>query len=107
MSLPRVLNVWHYQARRHYTGPSGATHVASGHEVCGHSVACGCNVYGEERIPMSALMTVSSLFLACTVVLCGGIIASYLLCAPYGVSRVDEIRRLRQEGLAVNQAGEA
>ncbi len=56
---------------------------------------------------MSALMTVSSLFLACTVVLCGGIIASYLLCAPYGVSRVDEIRRLRQEGLAVNQAGEA
>ncbi len=56
---------------------------------------------------MSVLMTLSSLFVACTVVLCGGTIASYLLCSPYGASRVDEIRRLRQEGLAVNQAGEA
>ena len=51
-------------------------------------------------------ITLVTLFLCLTIVLCVGTILQYLVFSPYGASRVEEIRRLRQEGLAVNQAGE-
>ncbi|MBM3222246.1 MAG: hypothetical protein FJZ47_00355 [Candidatus Tectomicrobia bacterium] len=56
--------------------------------------------------PMGLIITLATLFLGLTIVLCGGTIVRYLLASPFGASRVDEIRRLRQEGLAVNQDGE-
>ena len=55
---------------------------------------------------MSTLITLATLLLCLTVLLCAGTILRYLVLYPYGASRVEEIRRLRQEGLAVNQAGE-
>ena len=56
---------------------------------------------------MSMLTLLATFFLCLTIVLCGGTILRYLLLPPFGASRVDEIRRLRQEGLAVNQDGES
>ena len=56
---------------------------------------------------MSTLITLATLLLCLTILLCTGTILQYLVCSPYGASSVEEIRRLRQEGLAVNQAGEA
>ena len=56
---------------------------------------------------MSTLITLATLLLCLTILLCTGTILQYLVCSPYGASKVEEIRRLRQEGLAVNQAGEA
>ena len=56
---------------------------------------------------MSTLTLLATLFLGLTIVLCGGMILRYLVLSPFGASRVEEIRRLRQEGLAVNQDGEA
>ena len=55
---------------------------------------------------MSTLITLATLLLCLTIVLCAGTILHYLILSPFGASRVEEIRRLRQEGLAVNQAGE-
>ena len=55
---------------------------------------------------MSTLITLATMLLCLTIVLCAGTILQYLLLSPYGASRVEEIRRLRQAGLAVNQAGE-
>ena len=55
---------------------------------------------------MSTLIALAPLLLCLTIVLCAGTILYYLVLSPYGASRVEEIRRLRQEGLAVNQAGE-
>jgi hypothetical protein len=55
---------------------------------------------------MSTFITLATLFLWLTIVLCTGTILRYLILSPYGASRVEEIRRLRQEGLSVNQAGE-
>ena len=55
---------------------------------------------------MGTLITVATLLLCLTILLCAGTILQYLVFSPYGTSRVEEIRRLRQEGLAVNQAGE-
>ncbi len=55
---------------------------------------------------MSTLITLATLLLCLTILLCAGTILQYLVFSPYGVSRVEEIRRLRQEGLAVHQAGE-
>ena len=55
---------------------------------------------------MQTIIAIAALFLCLTIVLCGGTILRYLLLSPFGVSRVDEIRRLRREGLAVNQEGE-
>lgn len=52
---------------------------------------------------MTALAT---LLLIMMIVLCGSIIVRYLKVACTAPSRVAEIRRLRQEGLAVNQEGE-
>ena len=48
-------------------------------------------------------ITLVTLFLCLTIVLCAGTILRYLVRYPFGASRVEEIRRLRQEGLAVNQ----
>ena len=56
---------------------------------------------------MSTLTTLATLFLCLTIVLCGGTVLRYLVMSPFGTSRVEEIRRLRQEGLAVNQDGES
>jgi hypothetical protein len=56
---------------------------------------------------MSTLTTLATLFLCLTIVLCGGTILRYLVLPPFGASRVEEIRRLRQAGLAVHQDGEA
>jgi hypothetical protein len=55
---------------------------------------------------MSTLITLATLLLCLTILLCAGAILQYLVLSSYGASRVEEIRRLRQEGLAVNQAGE-
>jgi len=55
---------------------------------------------------MSTLITLATLLLCLTILLCAGTILQYLILSSYGASRVEEIRRLRQEGLAVNQAGE-
>jgi peptidoglycan/LPS O-acetylase OafA/YrhL len=55
---------------------------------------------------MGMLITLATLLLCLIIVLCAGTLLYYLVLSPYGASRVEEIRRLRQEGLAVNQAGE-
>jgi len=55
---------------------------------------------------MSLFITLAALFLCLTILLCVGTIFKYLVLSPFGASRDEEIRRLRQEGLAVNQAGE-
>ena len=53
------------------------------------------------------MITLATLLLCLSVLLCAGTLLQYLIISPYGASRVEEIRRLRQEGLAVNQDGEA
>ena len=55
---------------------------------------------------MGTLIALAALFLCLIIVLCAGTLLQYLILSPYGASRVEEIRRLRQEGLAVHQAGE-
>ena len=55
---------------------------------------------------MHTLQVFVTLLLGLTVVLCGGTILRYLVVFSSPATRVEEIRRLRQEGLAVNQAGE-
>ncbi len=55
---------------------------------------------------MSTLHALATLLLCLTIVLCGGTILWYLVVLSSHASRVEEIRRLRQEGLAVNQEGE-
>ncbi|MGE3537134.1 MAG: hypothetical protein AB7N91_06795 [Candidatus Tectimicrobiota bacterium] len=52
---------------------------------------------------MSLVTWLSTLLLIGLLVLCGGLILRLLLLAPYGASRVEEIRQLRQAGVAVNQ----
>jgi hypothetical protein len=54
---------------------------------------------------MGTLITLATLLLGLTIVLCAGTMLYYLVLSPYGASRVEEIRRLRQEGLAVHPAG--
>jgi hypothetical protein len=56
---------------------------------------------------MHTVITLATLFLCLTIVLCVGTILQYLVRYSFGASRVEEIRRLRQEGLAVNQDREA
>jgi len=56
---------------------------------------------------MHTLHGLATLFLCLTIVLCGGTILWYLVVFASHASRVAEIRRLRQEGLAVNQEGES
>jgi hypothetical protein len=52
-------------------------------------------------------MTGAATFLLCvTVLLLAGTLVSYTLSTPGNRAQVEEIRRLRQEGLAVNQEGE-
>jgi len=55
---------------------------------------------------MHTLQVFATLFLGLTIVLCGGTILWYFVVFSSYASRVEEIRRLRQEGLAVNQEGE-
>jgi len=55
---------------------------------------------------MSTFITLATLLLCLTILLCAGTILQYLVLSLYGASRVEEIRRLRQAGLAINQAGE-
>ena len=55
---------------------------------------------------MPTLQALAALFLGLTIVLCGGTILWYLVVFSSHASRVAEIRRLRQEGLAVNQEEE-
>jgi hypothetical protein len=55
---------------------------------------------------MGTVVTLATILLCLTIVLCAGTILQYLVLSPYGASRVEEIRRLRQEGLMVNQVGE-
>ena len=55
---------------------------------------------------MQTITTLATLLLCLVIVLCGGTILRYWLLSFFAASRVDEIRRLRQEGLAVNQEGE-
>jgi hypothetical protein len=55
---------------------------------------------------MSTVVTLATILLCLAIVLCAGTILQYLLFSPYGTSRVEEIRHLRQEGLAVHQVGE-
>ena len=55
---------------------------------------------------MQTITILATFLLSLTIVLCGGTILRYLVLSPFGASRVEEIRRLRQEGLAVNQAAQ-
>ena len=55
---------------------------------------------------MSTLITLATILLCLAIVLCAGTMLYYLVLSPYGASRVEEIRRLRQAGLGVNQAGD-
>jgi hypothetical protein len=55
---------------------------------------------------MSLFITLAALLLCLTILLCAGTMLTYLILSPFGASKDEEIRRLRQEGLAVNQAGE-
>ena len=55
---------------------------------------------------MPTLQVLATLFLGLTIVLCGGAILWYLVVFSSRASRVAEIRRLRQEGLTVNQEEE-
>jgi hypothetical protein len=55
---------------------------------------------------MRMFISLATLLLCLAIVLCAGTLLQYLVLSPYGASRVEEIRRLRQEGLAVHQAGE-
>jgi hypothetical protein len=55
---------------------------------------------------MSTVVTLSTILLCLAIVLCAGTMLQYLILSPYGASRVEEIRHLRQAGLAVNQVGE-
>jgi hypothetical protein len=55
---------------------------------------------------MSTVVTLATILLCLTIVLCAGTILQYLILFPYGASRVEEIRHLRQAGLAINQVGE-
>jgi len=56
---------------------------------------------------MNTIQVFGTLVLCLAIVLCGGVILRYLVLFSCRACRVEEIRRLRQEGLAVNQAGEA
>ena len=55
---------------------------------------------------MHTLQVFATLFLGLTIVLCGGTILRYFVGLSSHPARVEEIRRLRREGLAVNQEGE-
>ena len=55
---------------------------------------------------MSMFISLATLLIGLAIVLCAGTLLQYLVLSSYGASRVEEIRRLRQEGLAVNQTGE-
>ena len=55
---------------------------------------------------MYMLQVFATLFLVLTIVLCGGTILRYFVGLSSHPARVEEIRRLRQEGLAVDQEGE-
>lgn len=52
------------------------------------------------------MITFATLLLILAIILCGSTMVFYLKAACTTPSRVAEIRRLRQEGLAVNQEGE-
>ncbi len=56
---------------------------------------------------MSLVQCFSTVLLVMLIVLCGVLILRTWCLAPWGGSRVEEIRRLRQEGLAVHQEGES
>ena len=55
---------------------------------------------------MSTLHALATLFLCLIIVLCGGTILWYLGMFSSHASHVEEIRHLRQEGLAIHQEGE-
>jgi hypothetical protein len=52
---------------------------------------------------MQTIHLFATLFLGLTIILCGGMMLRYVVVYARQTSRVEEIRRLRQEGLAVNQ----
>lgn len=52
---------------------------------------------------METLQAFATLVFILSILLCGGTILRYAVGYPWRASRVEEIRRLRQEGLAVNQ----
>ena len=55
---------------------------------------------------MSTLITLATLLLGLIILLCAKTILQYLIFSPYDASRVEEIRRLRQEGLAMDSVRE-
>ena len=55
---------------------------------------------------MRMLITLATLLLCLAILLCAGTLLQSLVLSPYGASRVEEIRCLRQAGLAVNQVGD-
>ncbi len=60
----------------------------------------------EKGCCMVIVVVLATLLLSLTVVLFGGTILTCLQAACSQPLRIEEIRRLRQEGLAVNQEGE-
>ena len=64
-------------------------------------VASGRVAWPEKGLPMTLVVVGATLLLGLAIGLCGGTILVYLKAAGTQASRVEEIRRLRQEGLAV------
>lgn len=60
----------------------------------------------EKRVSMMIVMVLATLLLITAIALLGGTILVYLKAAVSEPSRVEQIRHLRQEGLAVSQEGE-
>ena len=65
-------------------------------------VPCLCD-RRRERASMGTMTVCATLLLGLAIVLYGGTILWYGVVFSARASRVEEIRRLRQEGLAVNQ----
>jgi hypothetical protein len=68
---------------------------------------CQVTAEARERLKKGIIMVIlATLLLSIAIILCGGTMLIYLRAACSEPSRVEEIRRLRQEGLAVHQEGE-
>ena len=74
-------------------------------DVLGCTLAMSSGLIIQEH-PIAMLTVLATLFLCLTIVVLVGTIVQQCKTLANAPSRVEEIRRLRQEGLAVNQEGE-
>ena len=73
-------------------------------DVLGCTLAMSSSLIIQEH-PIAMLTVLATLFLCLTIVVLVGTIVQQRTTLANAPSRVEEIRRLRQEGLAVNQEG--